>query len=496
MSRSVIIIGSGLGGLSTGIILAKNGYRVTVLEQDRQVGGCLQCFWRKGAKFETGMHFVGSSAPGQTLQKFLHFLEVDREVTLSPLDADGYEVVDLDGKSYRFATGRRAFVDTFSRQFPQERENLERLCDIVEGVANASSLHSLKHTETDNAINTQYLTRSINEVIDEVIGEPALRAALCGNLPLYAAEKDKTPFSTYAFVMDFYNQSAYRIVGGSDRLAVALVHSLERHGGQVLTQKKVTRICCDAKRATGVDCADGSHYDADIVISDAHPARTIPLVDSPLLRPAYRKRVAQVPNTIGGFAVYVKFKPEAMPYMNHNFYGYRQNTPWDCEKYTSADWPRGFLYMHLCDEEHQKWARSGVILSYMHFADVARWQGTKVGHRGEDYETFKRQHAERLLNVVDSMKPGILKAIEDYWTSTPLTYLCYTGTPEGSMYGVAKDINLGPAGRIHHRTRVPNLLLTGQNINSHGILGVLVGTMVTCGELLTSEKIFNEIVNE
>jgi all-trans-retinol 13,14-reductase len=94
------------------------------------------------------------------------------------------------------------------------------------------------------------------------------------------------------------------------------------------------------------------------------------------------------------------------------------------------------------------------------------------------------------------MKPGILKAIEDYWTSTPLTYLCYTGTPEGSMYGVAKDINLGPAGRIHHRTRVPNLLLTGQNINSHGILGVLVGTMVTCGELLTSEKIFNEIVNE
>ena len=62
------------------------------------------------------------------------------------------------------------------------------------------------------------------------------------------------------------------------------------------------------------------------------------------------------------------------------------------------------------------------------------------------------------------------------------------------MYGIAKDVALGPAARVHHRTKVPNLLLTGQNINSHGILGVIVGTIVTCSELLTAEHIFNEIV--
>jgi all-trans-retinol 13,14-reductase len=62
------------------------------------------------------------------------------------------------------------------------------------------------------------------------------------------------------------------------------------------------------------------------------------------------------------------------------------------------------------------------------------------------------------------------------------------------MYGIARDIALGPAARVHHRTKVPNLLLTGQNINSHGALGVLVGTVVTCSELLTSEHIFNDIM--
>ena len=56
----VIIIGSGLGGLSTGVLLAKNGYEVIVLEQGSQYGGCLQCFTRRGAKFETGMNFIGS----------------------------------------------------------------------------------------------------------------------------------------------------------------------------------------------------------------------------------------------------------------------------------------------------------------------------------------------------------------------------------------------------------------------------------------------------
>ena len=91
--KKVIIIGSGLGGLSCGAILAKNGYAVTVLEQGVQVGGCLQCFSRRGAKFETGMHFIGSAAHGQTLDKLMRYLEIDKTVTLSQLDPQGYDVV-------------------------------------------------------------------------------------------------------------------------------------------------------------------------------------------------------------------------------------------------------------------------------------------------------------------------------------------------------------------------------------------------------------------
>lgn len=491
--KAVVIIGSGLGGLSCGVVLAKNGYHVTVLEQSYQAGGCLQCFVRRGVKFETGMHFIGSAANGQTLAKLMRYLEMD-DVRLSRLDPSGYDIISLGGHHYRFANGREAFISQLSEQFPHQHDNLIRYFDLIETVANASSLHSLKYAETDAAVNAAYQLRSIDDVIAEVITDPLLAKVLVGNLPLYAAERGRTPFSTHAFITDFYNQSAYRIVGGSDTVAISLTKTIERYGGKVLTRRKATHILCDATHATAVVTDSGETFACDLVISDTHPMRTLEMLDTRLIRPAYRQRINSIPQTIGCFSVYLKFKNDTVPYMNSNFYGYNGDTPWDCEDYSAADWPKGYLYMHLCHEEKPQFATSGVILSYMHMADVARWAGTKVGRRGQDYEEFKRQKAERLLSSVEKEFPGLRESIECYYTSTPLTYLDYTGTEAGAMYGVAKDIHLGAAGRIPQRTRVPNVLQTGQNINSHGMLGVLVGTIVTCSELLTAKKIYEQIM--
>jgi all-trans-retinol 13,14-reductase len=61
------------------------------------------------------------------------------------------------------------------------------------------------------------------------------------------------------------------------------------------------------------------------------------------------------------------------------------------------------------------------------------------------------------------------------------------------MYGVSKDINLGVAGRVPYRTKIPNLLLAGQNVNSHGMMGVIVGTIVTCSELIPADVIYEQI---
>lgn len=491
--KKCIIIGSGLGGLSCGVILARNGYDVTVLEQHYQIGGCLQCFTRKGAKFETGMHFIGSAAPGQTLYKLMRYLNLD-DIQLSQLDTLGYDVISIGGDKFKFANGRVPFIEQMSGYFPKEKDNLVLYYDIIEKIAQASSMHSLRYAENDIVVNTFYQTISINEVLEDLFQDKLLRDVLIGNLPLYAAEKDKTPFSQHAFIMDFYNQSAFRVVGGSDRIASSLADTICKFGGKVIPNSKVTKIFCNDTQATGIEVNNEEFISADLIIADIHPARVMEMLDTKLIRPAFRNRISGLKNTTAGFSVYLKFKDSKVPYLNSNYYSFNSGTPWGCENYTESTWPKGYLYMHFCNEVNPKFASSGVILSYMNMEDVSRWEGTSIGHRGESYELFKKQKAEILINEVNKEFPGFKESIDSHYTATPLTYLNYTGTQDGSMYGVAKDITLGAACRVPHKTKVPNLLLTGQNINSHGMLGVLVGSIVTCSELLTAETIYQKII--
>lgn len=493
--KEVIIIGSGLGGLSSGVMLAKNGYRVTILEQNTLPGGCLQCFRRHDVKFETGMHFIGSADEGQILNKMMRYLEIDDKLELSRLDTDRYNVICLEGQCFDFANGSEAFIDRMASYFPDQRDNLARYCRLVESISAASSLHTLKHGQTNDAITAEYQLRSINEVVEELITDPLLQKVIVGDLPLYAAVRDKTPFSVHAFIMDFYNRSAFRFVGGSDVLIRALTEVLVRYGGEVRTRSKVTRIVCDDTHATGVEVNGGEYIQADYIISAAHPMRTMEMLgDTHLIRPAFRKRINSIPQTVGGFSVYLHFKENTVPYMNHNFFGYETDTPWGCEQYDDTTWPKGYLYMHVCDQSGQNFARSGVILTYMRMEELAAWSGTTVGHRGTDYEDYVYRRAWRLILALDRRFPGIKDCIEHYYVSTPLTYRDYTGTQDGSLYGIAKDITLGSVGRVPHKTRIPNVFMTGQNVNSHGMLGVIVGTMVTCGEFLTPKYIYEQIL--
>ena len=461
--KKCIIIGSGLGGLSTGVILAKNGYDVTILEQAKQVGGCLQCFQRDGVKFETGMHFIGSLDDGQILSNYLNYLEIKDKIAVNRLDRNAYDIVSLNGEKFAFPNGREAFVEHFSERFPDQRENLKHYCDLVEQVAELSPYRNLKLLDDDNFFKSnELLFKSINEIIDATITDPLLRNVLVGNLSLYSAEIDKTPFAVNAFIFDFYNNGAYRIVGGSDTIAKALNNILLHYGGRVLTRQKVTQIVVENKVAVGVKTESGDFYPADVVISDINPKQLIDIVDDTVFNEAYKSRIRDINNTNSVFSLYLHFKDGEMPYFNSNFYGFQSVTPWEMSGKVDEKWPQGYLYMHHCHEKEPKFAKSGVVLSYMSIDALDKWKDTAIGHRGVDYEHFKQEMAERLLDAVEKDFPGLRDKIADYYAATPLTYRDYTSTPDGSIYGLAKDVNKGIAGRVSYKTKVPNLLLVGQ----------------------------------
>jgi all-trans-retinol 13,14-reductase len=198
-------------------------------------------------------------------------------------------------------------------------------------------------------------------------------------------------------------------------------------------------------------------------------------------------------NTNSNFTLYVVFKENAFEYLNHNEYFYKKDDVWINPENTGKDWPNNFLLITPASAQDQQYADCATIMAYMNIDDVKQWKHTSVEKRGEDYQQFKQEKTEQLLDLVEQRFPGFRNSIKKVYSSSPLTYRDYTGTVDGSLYGILKDCNEPLKTLISARTKIPNLFLTGQNIILHGVLGVTIGSVTTCSELVGLKYLVDQI---
>ena len=488
----IVIIGSGLGGLICGYILSKNGYKVAIFEKHFQIGGCLQTFERKGITFDTGMHYIGSMEPGQLLYRIFKYLDLLDDVKLHKLDTDGFERISLNGKEFNFAMGYENFVDTLAQSFPNERKTLEQYASDLQKYTTSSPIFNPEKLAAIQFFTQDAVKTGIGDYLDTLTSNSELKNVLSATNMLYAGKRDKTPLYIHALINDFYIQSAWRMVGGANVIADSLCKSIKSFGGEVFTQSEVKSIVCNASQATSIILANGETIEANYFISDAHPEVTLNMLDTPLIKRVYRERIVNLENTVSNFTLYIVFKPDTVPYANYNFYKFNTNSVWDSSEYNQKDWPRNYILMHQVPQKNMAFAECGVLISYMRFDEVEKWSNTCIEKRGEDYKQFKEAKKEVLLRQLEIDFPGIRKNIKEVYTSSPLTLRDYTGTKDGSMYGVLKDKNHLEQTFISHHTKVPNLFFTGQNINSHGILGVAVSALITSSEFVEMKKVVKD----
>lgn len=489
----VVIVGSGLGGLICGYILGKNGYSVCILEKNRQIGGCLQTFTRKGIKFDTGMHYIGSMEPNQILYRFFDYLNLVDTVKLQKLDENGFDVISYNDNIYKYCMGFDRFTDGLVQQFPGERDNITKYVDDIRNIAHSSPLYNLREINAPTFIEAGYIKSSIDSYLNKVTGNEILRNVLAATNSLYAGVPGKTPLYIHALINNFYIQSAWRIIGGSDTIANSLATSIKSFGGDIFSDAEVVSFNCSDTSVISVTLKNGETIEGKKFISNIHPQATIERINSNMIRRAYRERIFSLDNTISTFTLYLVFKPGKVKYLKYNFYRHNHADVWDSINYTQDDWPRSYLYMHQASSENQEYANSGQVIAYMNFSDVKQWESTTIGNRGDAYSAFKQEKAERLLDQLEKSFPGIRSNIESYYTSSPLSYRDYTLTKDGSTYGILRDCNFPTQTLVSQRTKIPNLFLTGQNINSHGILGVTIGAIITCAEFLGINTIIKDI---
>lgn len=493
MKFDVVVVGGGLGGLVSAYILSKNGLGVLVLEKNRQLGGCLQTFTRGGVKFDTGIHYIGSLEPGQLMHQFFTYLNLLDDVPLSRLDSNAYDIVMLNGKTYSLASGYEGFVQSLAGGFPGQAADLRRYVQKIQQIANASPLYNLSKLGGTTFLQSEALSYSADELVASVTANGTLQSVLLGNAPLYAGVRGITPAYTHAIIANSYMQSAFRVVNGSDVIAQSLRSSIQRHGGMVRTNAQVNEFVCAADgRVEAVLLSSGERIEGQRFISNIHPYETLVRLKNSHIRNAYRERIAQLPSTISCMVLYLRFKPNAVPYLNSNLFCYFDNID-PLQPYSPEHFGHSFMFMHQCSEINQRYALGASLIAYMDYAEVQQWAGTVVGHRGAGYAEFMEQRAQVLLQRLEEVIPGITAQIEGYDISSPLTYQNYTATRRGAMYGVLRDKRSPLQSFISPRTKIPNLFFTGQNIQAHGVLGVIVGAIHTCSEIIGLSSIIERI---
>ncbi|WP_343618339.1 NAD(P)/FAD-dependent oxidoreductase [Flavobacterium sp.] len=497
----VVIIGSGLGGLVSSIILAKEGYSVCVLEKNNQYGGNLQTFVRDKTIFDTGIHYIGGLEKGQNLYKYFKYLGIIDQLHLKKLDEDRFDIISFenDPNEYPHAQGYENFVKQLAYFFPDEKENLTNYCKKLQQTCDAFPLYNLNWK---GKYDTEILEQNAKEIIDSCTENETLKAVLAGSNFLYAGIPDKSPFYVHALSINSYIQSSWRCINGGSQITKQLLKQLKKYGGEFYKYKEATRFNVEDNKVVSVDLKDGTQVSGSLFISNIEPKTTLKMAGEANFRKVFFNRIQDLEDVISAFSLYIVFKPESFKYINHNFYHFKNSSDvWTAQDYDENSWPKSYMASMNASKKEEIWAEGMTFLTYMKYKDVEPWGNTfnttaEESDRGESYREFKNRKAAKFLDEIEIKFPGIKNCIKSVHTSTPLSYRDYIGGHNGNMYGYVKDSNNPMKTMIPLKTKLENLYLTGQSTNMHGVLGVTIGAVNTCSEIIGREYLVTKINKE
>ncbi len=493
----VVIVGSGLGGLVSALLLAMEGKTVCVLEKNNQYGGNLQTFVRDKTIFDTGVHYIGGLAQGQNLYRYFSYLDIFSGLEIEQLDTKGYDVISFDEDQvvYPHAQGYDTFITQLKTYFPEEEKALQLYVKALQTVCDSFPLYDLNE---GYGYDETILTRSCKDFFESITDNKKLQAVLMGSAFLYAGQADETPFYVHALSVNSYMKSAWRCVKGGSQLTRILIKKLRGYNVDLYKHEQVENFII--QDATVVACKTTNRtFFADLFISNIDIKKTIAMTGENNMGKAYVNRIKSLDVVPSVFSVHIVLHPDKIPYFNYNIYHYRSpDNVFTNQNPYHANWPNMYVLTTNPHTKEQAYCKSLTIMTYMDYKEVEEWGYTfntvaDESSRGEAYALFKQERAEKIIKAVERHIPNIQEAIVSVHTSTPLSYRDYIGNEKGNLYGFVKEASNPMKTFISPKTKIKNLYLTGQNVRMHGILGVTIGAFVTCAEILGRTYLLDKV---
>ncbi|MFB7826973.1 phytoene desaturase family protein [Streptomyces hydrogenans] len=528
-----VVIGSGAGGLTTAVCLARQGRRVAVFEQHYTAGGYTHAYRRRGWEWDVGIHYVGQLAPREPVRVLSDYL-TGGALRWAPL-GDPYDEYRLGGEVHRAPVGFDAYRAGLIARFPAERAGIEALFRLIArcratmpalalGRLSGPVARRLARLLRAAAVPPEAL-RPAREVVAGLVRDERLRqAVLTPSVLLLADSSSRLPFFLLAVLFEHFRTGAWYPVGGSAAIARALAEPVRAAGGEVFVRTPVARITLDGTRATGVVLADGTRVRAPVVVSAAgahHTYRTL------LPRPS---GAAPEPDPLEGLRNGYPFvllflgldgDPAELGLPRHNL----MVTDGDCDAFFDAGAGKGVLdggtgpapgggpaggglpagsaaptsglFLSFSCAKDPTWTArhpgrsTGEILAFVDPELFAPFRGSRWRDRDPEYLALKAALTERLLDRLYRELPRTRGRVAYHELGTPLTAEHFAGWPGGSLYGLAKDVAAfgdghgpGLADRLRPRTAHEGLYLSGQDVLAGGFMGAVTGGLLAAHEAL------------
>ena len=475
----VIIIGAGLSGLECGAVLSAEGRRVLLMEQGEVSGGFFQPFRRRGVKIDSSVHYAGSLDKGQFLHSAFTYMGVMDKLKLVRMNSRGFDVICTDGESYDLPIGHEQFVESLSARFPHEAKGIRDYSAELHRTGGLS-IQSIRSGGGFSPDGIDAISTSAYDKIASFVQDPVLRRVLAGNSIIYGGIKEVTPFYVHAISNNSYIESSYRFADGADTLTTALEQKIIDNGGEIRFSSGVKSIITSNGEVCGVLSESGEITESEWVISTIHPSLTLEMlnIDSGI-KNSYRERITALRNSCGLFCLYLLMKPGSYPYRNKNYHILGE---------------KNVMVSFQPPVNESAFAEVVTLIRQMDFSEVEQWSESYTGKRDSRYSEFKEKISEEMMERAEQILPGLREAVQARYSATPLTFRDYVNTPQGSAYGIMKNYNAPLSTFIPVKTRVKNLLLAGQSINVHGVMGVTVTSLLACCEIIGPEYLSEKMM--
>jgi all-trans-retinol 13,14-reductase len=528
-----IIIGSGIGGLTSASLLAQTGRRVLVLEQHYIAGGCTHTFVDKKVEHESGIHYVGS------IHKYKPLFEIvgDDEIEWCQLGHEDpenlvYDEIIVDGESYRLPAGKQNLIDYLIKRFPDDKYGIREYFTLVEMAAKKNLFFKLKTAPYFFSVIYDYFSRFLgntyykfNEVsaeyiVHRYIKNETLRKVLLGQFPDYGLLPSEASFFIHASIVNHYLEGGYYPKGGPSVIAKSIVKKINKFGGQVFVGEKVRNIIIEDGVAKGVLMNNGDIIPAKNVVSATGIKTTFEsLVSKNSVPKMYKRILEKIPPSCQHFYLFVNLDgtPSELNLPSNNFWIYptdsetgksefnklitgMKNDPLDTDSKVPAF--LGFSCRKDSTWESRFPNKSNcVIITQVDYDYFKQWEDW----RDIDYRRIKNEISLKILDtILYEYFPQTKGKVTHYDGATPLTTKFYINSQCGESYGL--EMNKYRAVNcydIRPKTPIKNLYLTGQDICTLGFTGAFMSGVLTAsvmeefdtiGDIYYNRNIVSELI--